>query len=176
MTAFTEKFTAIASDPTTAHRLLARLANLENPAIRRALAANPNTPSRFLASLWHEYPLALLENPIFDLWDFSPAQTTERVTPTDSTLIRLHNALRASHSELPERFFGGERLVDLVSRCASLQEPAVFDLIPFDPDPRLRIALFPESPARDLFQFFDLHAPDPSTSNQPSKRPKSSLS
>lgn len=56
-----------ASDPTCAPGRLRRLASHGDPAVRRAVAANPNTPTEALYRLCVRYPDAFLNNPVLEL-------------------------------------------------------------------------------------------------------------
>jgi hypothetical protein len=80
---------SVASDPCADQELLRNLADEKSQPIRRALAANPNTPEEVLQRLWIEHPDLVLENPILALWDFShPRSIAEkgRAQGLDGTL------------------------------------------------------------------------------------------
>jgi hypothetical protein len=57
-----------AQDPKTAPERLAALAESGDPAVKEAVARNPNTPREALYALGSEHPKALLENPALSLW------------------------------------------------------------------------------------------------------------
>ena len=50
---------------------LEELALIQSREVHRALASNPNTPEDLLQSLWVNWPEAILENPIIDIWDLT---------------------------------------------------------------------------------------------------------
>jgi hypothetical protein len=56
-----------AGDPITPPERLQTLAIQRNPAIRRLVASNPNTPNITLRELLPEFPYEVLENPVFPL-------------------------------------------------------------------------------------------------------------
>ena len=159
MTTQSEKLAA-ASDPATDPHTLVRLSNTKNPSIRRALAANPNTPAGLLRTLWNEHPHAILENPIFDLWDFTGTPQRQRHRPDEAALIRLYNDLRASESEPPSRFFSEDQLRDIVALCTCNHIPELFTYIPFHKNPAIRLELVSEPQRRRSFEFFEQKAPD----------------
>ena len=62
-----EQARQIAQNENTASELLAELANSEDCQVRKAVAANPNTPVKVLKKLGSEFPEEITNNPIFSL-------------------------------------------------------------------------------------------------------------
>ena len=158
MKTHSEKISA-AADPCSDQELLRSLADYKSKPVRRALAANPNTPEEILQRLWIEHPDLVLENPILALWDFSqPNSVARRIG--HRALIRLYNFLRREERPLRMDLFGEEELADLIQATVACQDPAVFESIPFEEDVDHRLILVRDAQRRGLFRFFHEHAPD----------------
>ncbi|MEW6491455.1 MAG: hypothetical protein AB1589_02730 [Cyanobacteriota bacterium] len=58
----------VAQNPTTPPEVVRKLSESRDLTIRSYVTANPNTPTEVLLNLGAEFPLQLLDNPIFSLW------------------------------------------------------------------------------------------------------------
>jgi Leucine rich repeat variant len=81
-----------AEDVSTDPELLRELARSQDKDIRRAVAANPNTPADVLLRLGAEFPEQLVENPVFSLLLLeNPNLVAEIPLPTLRSILRLDN-------------------------------------------------------------------------------------
>ena len=60
---------------------LEELALIQSREVHRALASNANTPEDLLQSLWVNWPEAILENPIIDIWDLTQSNYPKKFCP-----------------------------------------------------------------------------------------------
>lgn len=81
-----------AEDVSTDPELLQELARSQDKDIRRAVAANPNTPADALLKLGAEFPTQLVENPVFSLLLLeNPNLVAEIPLPTLRSILKLDN-------------------------------------------------------------------------------------
>jgi bacterioferritin-associated ferredoxin len=85
-----------ASDPRAMPSLLRRLASHGDPAVRQAVAANPNTPTDALYRLAVRHPDAFLDNPLLELLILeNPNLLAEMPSYARSSLLACENAPEA---------------------------------------------------------------------------------
>ena len=101
--ALVELARAPGTDPTK----LQAISKMADDEIKGLIAANPNTPTKTLHSLWLSHPLRALENPILPYWSLREGKPPWRLLPMD-VRIALYVALRepgcpyALEEHLPE--------------------------------------------------------------------------
>ncbi|BAZ13362.1 hypothetical protein NIES4071_52010 [Calothrix sp. NIES-4071] len=87
-----EQARVAAEDVSTDPELLQELARSQDKATRRAVAANPNTPADTLLRLGAEFPMQLVENPVFSLLLLeNPNLVAEIPLPTLRSILKLDN-------------------------------------------------------------------------------------
>lgn len=80
----------VAANPATPSAVLARLSEASNPAIRRAVALNPNASVQVLARLAAEFPEEFLRNPLLPILNLTrPAFVKELPFLSWSSLLRF---------------------------------------------------------------------------------------
>jgi hypothetical protein len=80
----------VARNINTAPKLLKKLAHSEDKRTRQNVASNPNTPTNTLLNLGAEFPLELLNNPVFSLLLLeNPNLVEEMPAPTLAHFIKL---------------------------------------------------------------------------------------
>ncbi len=92
LTKDTQHARLLAIDFSTDPELLRQLAVSSDPALRVAVAANPNTPPDVLLKLGAEFPAQLLDNPVFSLLLLENLNLVEEIPlPTLRSILRQEN-------------------------------------------------------------------------------------
>lgn len=150
---------AIASDPSTPAERLISLADAPQTEIHRALARNPNTPVDLLQHFWETHPDCILENPVLTLWEFTkPGFAVEVIG--NKTLFRLYTHLRRQGGELPAHIFQSKTIAALARVGLMHFDSAVFEFLPFESDPAIRLRMVENPSNLRLFDIYQSYAPD----------------
>lgn len=96
------QYLAEAQNPETPPKRLKQIAKEGNKKIRKAVAANPNTPLKVLKDLSFKFPKSFLQNPILPLWILEDANFLENWW--DHEYIKLMEKLMVYEGEIADEY------------------------------------------------------------------------
>ena len=127
-----------ASDPTTPPEILASLAKSRETTVRRAVAANPNTPLEILNILWDKFPAVMLANPILTFLELTePASLQRNISP--GARLASYNHLRKTGADLAPHVHTPASLSEAIERAFRDQDTRVFEQAPEDSLAEVRV-------------------------------------